>query len=435
MSNLQAVPQPRRASGGELVRPTTAAVDSTADIQTSSLIQLTPRVSESSVLPQKEKEKETIDEEEKRCWICYTSDAEEEAPKSDWKSPCRCTLIAHESCLLEWIADLQRSENNNSGGKIACPQCKTQIRLKQKRSMVLEVVEGAGRAVGKAVPVLILAGVGSVVFVACTVYGVNTIYAVCGPEYANRVLLGPDSEFSWTWRLGIGLPLIPFVLVASRTRTFESALPVLPLIFFCHSDPLYISFPPSPAITLALLPYLRVSYNSLWNRFIGPYEDRWIKDVTPAYALENSEQENNQRRAENNNNANAQRERRPENAPPREEVVNGWDGEVRLENHNIIVQGSNITNMILGALLWPSVARMVGENILGKWPKAWGGDVVRKCLPEGVVRNVVGGLIAVVLKDFISLYCKYKRAQQFRTRKVMNYNEVKKEKAAAAGRR
>lgn len=158
MSNLQAVPQPRRASGGELVRPSTAAVDSTADIQTSSLIQLTPRVSESSVLPQKEKEKETIDEEEKRCWICYTSDAEEEAPKSDWKSPCRCTLIAHESCLLEWIADLQRSENNNSGGKIACPQCKTQIRLKQKRSMVLEVVEGAGRAVGKAVPVLILAG-------------------------------------------------------------------------------------------------------------------------------------------------------------------------------------------------------------------------------------------------------------------------------------
>lgn len=83
-----------------------------------------------------------------------------------------------------------------------------------------------------------------------------------------------------------------------------------------------------------------------------------------------------------------------------EAAVNGnrWDGEVHLENHNIIIQGSNITNMILGALLWPSVARMVGENVLGKWPKAWGGDVVRKLLPEGVVRNVVGGLMAVVLK-------------------------------------
>lgn len=188
--------------------------------------------------------------------------------------------------------------------------------------------------------------------------------------------------------------------MASRARTFESALPVLPLIFFCHSDPLYISFPPSPAITLALLPYLRVSYNSLWNRFIGPYEEQWIKDVTPAYALENSEQQGNeQRRPEN---VNVPRERLAENGQ-REEVRNGWDGEVRLENHNIIVQGSNITNMILGALLWPSVARIVGENVLGKWPKAWGGDVVRKCLPEGVVRNVVGGLIAVVLKVCLRL--------------------------------
>lgn len=156
MSNLRAISQPRQTSG-ELASTTTASVDSTAsqtDIQTSSLIQLSPRVSR--VL--EPSQKEAVEEEEKRCWICYTSDAEEEAPKSDWKSPCRCTLIAHESCLLEWIADLQRSENNNSGGKIACPQCKTQIRLKQKRSMVLEVVEGAGRAVGKAVPVLILAG-------------------------------------------------------------------------------------------------------------------------------------------------------------------------------------------------------------------------------------------------------------------------------------
>lgn len=156
MSNLRAVSQPRRASG-ELASSTTTAVDSSTsqtDIPTS-LIQLSPRVSRTPEPVQKEIIHE---EEEKRCWICYTSDAEEEAPKSDWKSPCRCTLIAHESCLLEWIADLQRSENNNSGGKISCPQCKTQIRLKQKRSMVLEVVEGAGRAVGKAVPVLILAG-------------------------------------------------------------------------------------------------------------------------------------------------------------------------------------------------------------------------------------------------------------------------------------
>jgi hypothetical protein len=147
--------------------------------------------------------------------------------------------VAHEACLLEWIADLQRPENN-PGGKIACPQCKTQIRLKERRSIVLELVEGFSRVVGRAVPVLLLAGlylrtscdirtvfgltscvgVGSVVFVGCTVYGiiwsllrelawwltfhpigVNTIYAVCGPTYANQILLGRNAEFSWTWRM------------------------------------------------------------------------------------------------------------------------------------------------------------------------------------------------------------------------------------------
>jgi len=30
--------------------------------------------------------------------------------------------------------------------------------------------------------------------------GVNTIYTICGPEYANEILLGQDSEFQWTWR-------------------------------------------------------------------------------------------------------------------------------------------------------------------------------------------------------------------------------------------
>ncbi|PUU78738.1 hypothetical protein B9Z19DRAFT_1083507 [Tuber borchii] len=440
MSNLRAVSQPRRAApgttavnGNNAPPVSTASTTSQSDIQNSSLIQLSPRVSRSPARSLNEEE-----EEEKRCWICYTSEAEEELPKSDWKSPCKCTLVAHESCLLEWIADLQRPENNNPGGKIACPQCKTQIRLKERKSLVLDIVEVITRVVGRTVPVLLLAGVGSVVFVGCTVYGVNTIYAVCGPAYANQILLGRNSEFAWTWRLGIGLPLIPFVLVASRTRTFESALPVLPLIFFCHSDPLYLSFPPSPAITLAVLPYLRGAYNSLWSRFISPYEDRWIKDVTPAYALENAENRqaanqnniNNQRRQENVNGQQGNRQAGENGELGAEAAVNGnrWDGEVHLENHNIIIQGSNITNMILGALLWPSVARMVGENVLGKWPKAWGGDVVRKLLPEGVVRNVVGGLMAVVLKDFISLYCKYKRAQQFRTRKVMNYNDVKKEK-------
>ncbi|KAL7269604.1 hypothetical protein RUND412_007717 [Rhizina undulata] len=427
MSNIHQTPiAPQRAALPHSPPESEYQNLSDVDTTTSSLIPLNPRNSPTTQAAPAAVQ----DEEEKRCWICYTSDSEEDSPKSDWKSPCKCTLVAHESCLLDWIADLQRSGQSGSS-KISCPQCKTPIRLRQEKSVVLELTEVVGRAVGKVVPVLILAGVGSVIFVGCTVYGVNTIYTVCGPAYANQILLGPDSEFSWTWRLSVGLPLIPFVLIASRTRTFESALPVLPFIFFCHSDPLHLTLPPSPAITLAVLPYLRGAYNSLWNRYIRPHEERWIKDVTPTYAIDLE----NAAAAEEAAAAAAPRRNRRRGREDEDDGLQnnaGWDREVRFENHNIIVQGSNITNMILGALLWPSIARAVGQNILGKWPKAWGGDGIRRWLPEGVVRNVVGGLMVVVLKDFISLYCKYKRAQQFRTRKVMNYSEVRKAKVRAA---
>ena len=30
--------------------------------------------------------------------------------------------------------------------------------------------------------------------------GVNTIYTICGSEYAQEILMGRNSEFQWTWR-------------------------------------------------------------------------------------------------------------------------------------------------------------------------------------------------------------------------------------------
>jgi len=204
--------------------------------------------------------------------------------------------------------------------------------------------------------------------------------------------------------LGVGLPLIPFVLIASRTRIFDSILPVLPVIFFCHTDPLHFTLPPSPQITLALLPYIRSFYNTIWQHYIASYEARWIKETTPKFAIENAEVQAQQRqqRQANANGGRRQRNRRgqQEAAPGVEaeiEIQQEWDGEVILENHNLILQGSNVTSMILGALLWPSVAKMIGQS-LGRLPTTWGGDKVRKWLPTQLARNVAGGLMVVVLK-------------------------------------
>ena len=191
--------------------------------------------------------------------------------------------------------------------------------------------------------------------------------------------------------LGVGLPLIPFVLIASRTRIFDSVLPVLPVIFFCHTDPLHFTLPPSPQITLALLPYIRSFYNTVWQHCIACHEARWIKETTPKFALESAEEQQRQRQRQQQRQADAN-DAQQAGADVLEQ--NEWDVEVVLENNNLILQGSNVTSMILGALLWPSVAKIIGQSLT--WlPAAWG---VKKWLPTQLARNVAGGLMVVVLK-------------------------------------
>lgn len=191
--------------------------------------------------------------------------------------------------------------------------------------------------------------------------------------------------------LGVGLPLIPFVLIASRTRIFDSVLPVLPVIFFCHTDPLHFTLPPSPQITLALLPYIRSFYNAVWQHCIAYHEARWIKETTPKFALESAEEQQRQRQRQQQRQADAN-DAQQAGADVLEQ--NEWDVEVVLENNNLILQGSNVTSMILGALLWPSVAKIIGQSLT--WlPAAWG---VKKWLPTQLARNVAGGLMVVVLK-------------------------------------
>lgn len=167
---------------------------------------------------------------------------------------------------------------------------------------------------------------------------------------------------------------------------------MLPVIFFCHTDPLHFTLPPSPQITLALLPYIRSFYNTVWHHCVACHEARWIKETTPRFALESAEEQQRQRQQ--------QQQQRQANANGAQQVgadvleQNEWDVEVVLENNNLILQGSNVTSMILGALLWPSVAKIIGRSLT--WlPAAWG---VRRWLPTQLARNVAGGLMVVVLK-------------------------------------
>ncbi|KAI2478259.1 RING finger domain containing protein [Pyrenophora tritici-repentis] len=245
------------------------------------------------------------DDDPRRCWICFNDETEDDETTSEWRSPCACSLVAHETCLLDWIADMEAPTSGRragtTAGKVLCPQCKGEIVIKRHKSYVVEAVRSLERLVGSLrLPGFALV-TGTALYSTLTLSGTATIYQIFGTEDALQIL-GPLYEtpnaavnsvavqcldhLRQHWRLDLGLPLIPAVLVASRTTFADSFLPFLPLIFFVSSgqpgdEMLQLQWPPSAAFTFATLPYLRGFYNAYYERFWLPREQKWLREIQP----------------------------------------------------------------------------------------------------------------------------------------------------------
>ncbi|KAK3045599.1 hypothetical protein LTS18_013678 [Coniosporium uncinatum] len=85
------------------------------------------------------------------------------------------------------------------------------------------------------------------------------------------------------WRHTLGLGLITPMLVMSRMKVADSVLPILPLLFFAASpDTLDTpSWPPSAALSFALLPYLRGAYNAYYEKVWGAKMQKWLSEIQP----------------------------------------------------------------------------------------------------------------------------------------------------------
>ena len=92
---------------------------------------------------------------------------------------------------------------------------------------------------------------------------------------------------------------------------------------------------------------------------------------------------------------------------------------------------TNIVSTTMGALFFPTVASLVGEILKMSLPARWvdknigyraagraGGSGILK---EKWGRTLVGGCLFVVLKDVVTLYCKWKKAKDFGKRRVLDY--------------
>ena len=84
------------------------------------------------------REEETFDR--KSCSLSAAAHCPEpEQPPRRWTHPCKCTLIAHESCLLKWIKTSEVQKGINEAAK--CPQCGSRYQLERDNPFILRLLD------------------------------------------------------------------------------------------------------------------------------------------------------------------------------------------------------------------------------------------------------------------------------------------------------
>lgn len=415
-------------------------------------------------------------EEPRKCWICYTDETEDSSLNSEWRSPCPCALTAHEACLLDWLADMENPRSrrrNGSSAKMVCPQCKTDIIVTRPRSYIVDILRLVERVTGRLVLPGMVFTVAGTVWAGCCAHGAYSMYLVFGSEEAQKILEG-SVDGPWNPGMNLGLPLIPLVLIFSRTRYAEGLLPAIPVLFFAaHNpgqEPDLDLWPPTPAMTFAALPYVKSFYGALYDRIFGGLEKKWIAEVQPRAAEEIMDEVQQQDHAEGlgrfGDNANGQilmeidlelqvgmgndDELLDDPALPAAENPDGadeaaQDGQAQGQNggqngqglglgrrqNDLIHETSSLADIVLGALVFPAISASMGGLLKYILPKSWTTPSIVERNRLGLLqsrwgRSVLGGCVFVMLKDALVLYCRWKLAQTHRRRKVLNYEKAKK---------
>jgi hypothetical protein len=107
-----------------------------------------------------------------------------------WRSPCPCSLTAHESCLLEWIADKEAPPPGQiaHSHEIKCPQCQTPLKIQRPRDALVTVVDGVQRVVRALILPTALCGIAGCFYSGFLSYGANAVSLVFGTEAADELL-------------------------------------------------------------------------------------------------------------------------------------------------------------------------------------------------------------------------------------------------------
>ena len=438
----------------------------------------------------------------RRCWICQMDETEDTPDSSAWRCPCPCSLVAHDECLLEWVAagEAPKDGGTASTQKFYCPVCKAEIKIERPRDALVEIFDQAqivARSLAYPTAISTLLGCG---YAGLFAYGVNTLYLVFGREEAVKILvtmrrpegsylLGGEGKLRDTlvaiiastdpffprfesigWREFIALPMIAPALVLSRSSLggfvfplMISAVGILYQNIMYHRRPnslvlkYFISspthrdiynWPPTPGLAFASLPQFLTLYNNFYQYTFGDLERKWDQAVqrkprdgetVEQIAEQQADQEDDNifgiEIVEEEVHMDAGGHIIPvaDAVPQADAIADRQEGGVPARNHEDIFFQRNwsvarIIMNVTGALSFPLIssamgtllevllpARLVGHGPFGNKFRSQG------ILQEKWGRTIVGGCLFVVLKDAFTLYCKWKKAQNFGKRKILDY--------------
>ncbi|KAJ3241661.1 hypothetical protein HDU78_001732 [Chytriomyces hyalinus] len=303
------------------------------------------------------------------------------ADASAWVHPCRCLgLDAHHLCLLRFVAERRTT---HPGDPVKCPVCLYVYDIDEEADWLGAVLAFGDRATRSLVPYATFTAISATVYIMSTAYGAYAIVATCGPQLADSIL---SDDGMWGSRTWIGMPMIPIALIASRLDIADNVLPVLPFLILSNQQPISITLPPSPTVTLCFLPWARAIYKEIWRLV---YHFTISKSLTAASTLQPNTDTtiNTAVVGEQQPIANAQPQGFPPPAPPRRPGP-----------------PSSLPRLLMGALLLPAIASFAG-TVLGAVP------FLRSKLPSVFLRSTVGAGLVILGRDII-LYWDFVRRRK-----------------------
>lgn len=187
-------------------------------------------------------------------------------------------------------------------------------------------------------PYVTVLGLGCSLLITCTTYGAFSVMTLLGPRDGERLIGNPAN---WTYKTWIGLPLIPVLLISTKTRWGDAILPVaaVTILRAAGHTPQNIRFtwPMSPALTIGIMPWIRLFYKNAY-KLVQRYMTKNLSLQDPIILSSNR---TSRRRGSSTDNI-SDRERNLEL-----DMINGRDT-------------SSIGLSLIGVLLWPVISSSMG---------------------------------------------------------------------------